>query len=327
MTKKLLFVQLIMRQILQGTVCLLVCIAFISDALCESNTSLEFATGLDCSKGKRQCEGILRHAIFAGSEVGITISKNESGSVEVVSRENSSYPIVINFKDISQGSIRLIWDGDYNARQLSSSGLNCLDLGDISKILMSYSVNHHLANAINREGGVSTTLRASLMLYDGNDPTGQRYSVASLTPQTAEGVLEFEREWFDRHGIRGPANFSCLGALSVVLRVESVEAIGLKLGIPSGGAGPLSPHVVRNTAELIVKPTPEIVGNNQASRLSETVRVGPDDGQPRQNAPEYLPNPDDSKHEGISDDTPLWDETWSSQDEKIPVYGQAVAVY
>lgn len=297
--------------------------ATIAGARCEEDPGFEFASQLNCLKGRRQCEAILKHADVGGSKLGIVVTKDELSSVVVLSREGSLYPISINLSDIGHSSIRLTWDGDYNARQLSSSGLNCLDLSGISKISIPVAIEG-LAHPVNSGISASAKIESSLLIYDGNDPTGQRYSVASVTLPQAEGLLEFQREWFDRHGIRGAADFSCVGALSVILRTENLQATALKLGMPSGGDVSFSPPIAREVPGQVIGAIPRVVGdNNPSDSLDETMATGGDEERRRQ---KILEHPATSGDLG-DDEIPSSVKDWSTADDDMPVYGQAVAVF
>lgn len=297
--------------------------ATIASAYCEEVTGLEFASQLDCSKGMRQCGAILKYADVAGSKLGIVVTKDESGSIAVLSSEGSLYPISINFSEIGHSAIRLTWDGDYNPRQLSSSGLNCLDLTQISKISIPVSVDG-LGLPLDEGSNAATKLEASLLLYDGNDPTGQRYSVASVALPEAGSALEFQRERFGRQGMRGAADFSCVGALSLILRSENLRAIGLKLGIPSGGDVSFPSQGAAEVPRQVVPATPRIVGNDKDQPpLHERSAAGDDDDRGRQQTFEYPP----SSGTLPIDEIPPPAKEWGNTDEDMPVYGEAVAVY
>lgn len=297
--------------------------AITASARCEEVAGLEFAYQLDCLQGVRQCGAILKHADVGGSKLGIAVTKDESGSIAVLSSESSIYPISINFSEIRHSSISLTWDGDYNPRQLSSAGLNCLDLSQISKISIPFAVND-LGLSVEEGSNTSTNFESSLLLYDGNDPTGQRYSVASATFPEAGGALEFERERFSRHGMRGAADFSCVGALSLILRSESLRATGLKLGIPSGGDVSFPSQGAREVPVQVVAATPRVVSNERNQPLlHEGMVAGKDDSRSQQQMFEY---PLSSGALRIDEVPPSANESESTDDD-MPVYGEAVAVY
>lgn len=316
------------RLIVKSVLLAISMIVTISATHSEQPADIGFAAQIHCSKERRTCAAVLRYAEVAGSKVGIMVAKDELGSVEVLSQENSPYPITINFAELGHGSIQLTWDGDYNPRQLSSSGLNCLDLSAVSKILIPVALDNTAIAADTEDGGL-TKLEASLSLYDGNDPTGQRYSVGIAAIPNVESVLEFQRARFDRHGIRGPADFGCVGALSLVLSVENVKATALKVGIPSGEEVSFSSRAARETERSGLDVMPQFVGDSGAPRTIP--QIVPDVTE-KLNQQRVVDNrstddSDDVQIDERSNERTSLEEPWDDSESDMPVYGRAVAVY
>ena len=131
-------------------------------------------------------------------------------------------------KGDSWTKVVLTWDGDLNPVQLSSAGLGCVDLtayGATAIALRAFKVSCEC------EKSKRCVIQIETRLYDGKDPTGQRYSTSFIRrqPDSSGKDLFIPFSSFGREGPNGPGNPACVGAISVTFQPQGIEEAAFSL--------------------------------------------------------------------------------------------------
>lgn len=189
------------------------------------------------------CAAIARSENTLGRYTGISVSRRGEGSASVSVGKNDG---VLRFElhEASPVVLTLSWDADQHPDLLSGSGLNCLDLtqgGAYAFIASGISIESECQEE--SQGQRCPNFQIESRIYDAKDPTGQRYSVSTMTrslPDKTDLVIPFSN--FTREGPRGKGNISCVGAVSISFRFEDFESVELELGaIYTNGAEGMTP--------------------------------------------------------------------------------------
>lgn len=190
-----------------------------------------------------QCVGVARSDLTLGRYTGIGVVKRGAGSASVSVDKNDG-ELRFELREASPVVLTFSWDGDQHPEQLSGAGLNCLDLtqgGAYAFIVSELSIESECRG--DSEGQRCPNFQIESRIYDARDPTGQRYSVSTMTrslPEKTDLVIPFSN--FIREGPRGKGNIACVGAVSISFRFEEFESVELEMGsIYTNGAEGLTP--------------------------------------------------------------------------------------
>ncbi|MCB0332440.1 MAG: putative metal-binding motif-containing protein [Bdellovibrionales bacterium] len=121
-------------------------------------------------------------------------------------------PVAAHSQDSgTTGITRLHWDGDLDATSITFNGLNCLDLtqdGATAFVLDSVNYDHAFEMAV--------------VAYDSHDATGQTHSLFSQSFSEPVGSMSIDELLFAFNsptsiGSSGPADFSCIGAIQIIV--------------------------------------------------------------------------------------------------------------
>jgi len=241
------------------------------DALALPIESFTSPVDLTCSADKT-CSRTLYSDQSLGGSWAFTLFGDKDGKTRIYAQpaqkgEGATGKLGVQGKGRSWSKLVLTWDGDPNASQLSSAGLGCADLsgrGATAVVLRSLRLSGECSKKKN------CALVIETRLYDGNDPTGQRYSTSVIRRQLdgpgRDLFIPFSS--FTREGPNGPGNSSCVGAISIVLQAQSLADASLTIGqIATNGALPPTPTQTPTptvtptstaTATPTVTPTPTV---------------------------------------------------------------------
>jgi hypothetical protein len=178
-----------------------------------------------------QCAAVARSEHTLGRYTGVSISRRGAGSASVSVDKNDG-SLRFELRQASPVVLSLSWDGDQHPDLLSGSGLNCLDLtqgGAFAFIVSAMSIESECQEGA--QGQRCPNFQIESRIYDAKDPTGQRYSVSTMTrslPDKTDLVIPFSN--FIREGPRGKGNIACVGAISISLRFEDFESVELEMG-------------------------------------------------------------------------------------------------
>jgi hypothetical protein len=197
-----------------------------------------------------QCAAVARSENTLGRYTGVSISRRGAGSA-LVSVDKNDGALRFELREASPVVLTLSWDGDQHPDLLSGSGLNCLDLtqgGAYAFIVSGLSIESECQEEA--QGQRCPNFQIESRIYDAKDPTGQRYSVSTMTrslPDKTDLVIPFSN--FIREGPRGKGNIACVGAISISLRFEDFESVELEMGpIYTNGAEGMTPLPTPTTA-------------------------------------------------------------------------------
>lgn len=190
-----------------------------------------------------QCVGVARSELTLGRYTGISVLKRGAGSASVSVDKNDG-ELRFELREASPVVLTFSWDGDQHPEQLSGAGLNCLDLtqgGAYAFIVSALSIESECRG--DSEGQRCPNFQIESRIYDARDPTGQRYSVSTMTrslPEKTDLVIPFSN--FIREGPRGKGNIACVGAVSISFRFEEFESVEFEMGsIYTNGAEGMTP--------------------------------------------------------------------------------------
>ncbi len=284
---------------------------------------ISFVSSLDCHKESRRCGAVFVGGDYAGSKLGLEINKNLGGVIRVDLKDGDAYPLHIAAGGVAGATITLTWDGDYNPRQLSSIGLNCLDVTHLESLIVPMRFDDARNDGL-AEQAKQHTFSARLIAYNGKDPTGQKYSISSAL-QSGENI-EFKKDNFTRNGPRGAVDFSCVGAITLALQVDEPLEMSLWLGQP----GEIAPAFVKDP----------LAGNSPATQDKRAVGGVRDMNVPIESKtpvlqsdriPQVEGNPlyvRDFESGGSLDIEPSdSSDTWDSAEEDVLVFGEAARTH
>jgi hypothetical protein len=287
---------------------------------------ISFVSSLDCHNRSRHCGAILLGGDYAGSKLGVEINKNLGATIRVELKEGEGYPLLIAVGGAAGATVTLTWDGDYNSRQLSSIGLNCLDATSPNPLTVPIRFDdaRHDSMAPQTE---QNRFSARLIVYNGKDPTGQKYSIASAL-QKGDSI-EFRKEAFTRNGPRGAVDFSCVGAVALVLEFDEPLETSLWLGRPREfQAVPVENRLVGNSPATVDKRAARGAGASNGPIESKTPVLRPDHIPQVGKSPLYVRDlegdrPIDTEHPSPLNDSDAWD----SAGEDVLVFGEAARTH
>lgn len=199
---------------------------------------------VECSDSAT-CSSIVRSQSTVGRYTGISLSRRGEGEVSVRVRGKENSKLTFEASDTQSATMTLSWDADQHPELLSGSGLNCLDLtreGAFAFILSAVSID---AECLSEESISSSCPSFSVesRIYDAHDPTGQRFSGSVITrtlSSKTDIVIPFSN--FVREGPRGKAEFSCVGAITMMFRFDGFESVEMDIGpIYTNGSEGLTP--------------------------------------------------------------------------------------
>ena len=235
--------------------------------------------GITCEEGKRYCSAVLRGDDTLGRYTGVAISKSSVGEVEVSVSRSSKGRLVVESEDATEFSLTLSWDGDSNPEQLSSSGLNCIDLSQGKA--SAFIVPEAELEAECTKGGTTTgecpSFGIEARVFNPADPTGQRFS-ASRGRRNLLGredvVIPFSN--FLGQGPRGGAQFNCLGAVTLRFTFRDFSELEFSIGnIYSNGAEGLLAVATATTAPV---DTSVVVPSAVSNLVTERAATAPPSG-------------------------------------------------
>ncbi|MEY4701982.1 MAG: hypothetical protein RL326_2169 [Pseudomonadota bacterium] len=207
------------------------------------------AVDIDC-ESPSQCSAVARSEFTLGRYTGISVQKRGAGTASVTVEKNEG-ALRFEIREASPVVLTLSWDGDQHPDQLSGAGLNCLDLtqgGAYAFIVSGISIESECQGE--SEGQRCPNFQIESRIYDARDPTGQRYSVSTMTrslPEKTDLVIPFSN--FIREGPRGKGNIACVGAVSISFRFEEFESVELEMGsIYTNGAEGMTPLPTQTAA-------------------------------------------------------------------------------
>ncbi len=219
-------------------------LAHASDAGALPIERFDVPVEVECSDNA-PCSGVVRSQSTLGRYTGISLSRRGEGEVAARVRGKENSILTFEASDTQSATMTLSWDADQHPELLSGAGLNCLDLtrgGAFAFILSTVSID---AECVSEESTPSSCPIFSVesRIYDAHDPTGQRFSgsviTRNLTSKT-DIVIPFSN--FVREGPRGKAEFSCVGAITMMFRFDGFEAVEMELGpVYTNGAEGLTP--------------------------------------------------------------------------------------
>ena len=197
---------------------------------------------IDC-ESTSQCVAVARSEHTLGRYTGISVQRRGTGSASVSVGKNDG-ALRFELREASPVVLTFSWDGDQHPDQLSGAGLNCLNLtegGAYAFIVSGMSIESECQG---ESGGARCpNFQIESRIYDARDPTGQRYSVSTMTrslPEQTDLVIPFSN--FIREGPRGKGNIECVGAVSISLRFEEFESVDLEMGsIYTNGSEGMTP--------------------------------------------------------------------------------------
>ena len=279
-------------------------------AFAEPVLGIGFRPSLHCADELALCSAVLDGADWLGSKPSVEIEKNSIGDVSVMASDESEHPIEVVFHGKQDGLLTLTWDGDYNPRQLSSAGLNCLDWSGVTQFFLPVYIDSD-----RNDTDSIVNMSATFTLYSGTDPTGQRYSQASSRLQ--DGGFTFSTNAFRRPGIRGAGDFSCVGALSLAIRTKVAAETSVRFGLLIADP-PLS-----NEQKGIRREAPQGTPDIPVRRKTPKIRfdVVSDVGDRSERGSKKSPTRDEA-NSSWSDPSSSID--WDSEEEGVLVFGNAV---
>ncbi len=179
------------------------------------------------------CNKSVRSKFVLGGVTGLVLAAGSEGVAKLRFRAADERQMELLGKGEAVHSLTLIWDGDSNPQVLSAAGLGCFDLtanGASAFVLRALAVE---ASCVERaENGECPPLEIESRIYDAGDATGQRFSASVLkrpVPRQAdELVIPFSN--FIREGPHGLARPTCVGAISIALRLEGFKDLRLSAG-------------------------------------------------------------------------------------------------
>ena len=279
-------------------------------ASAEPVLGIGFRSSLHCADESARCSAVLDGADWLGSKLSVAIEKGSVGDVSVMTISESEHPIEVVFHGKQDGLLTLTWDGDYNPRQLSSAGLNCLDWSGITKFILPVHVDSD-----RNDTDSNVIMSAAITLYSGTDPTGQRYSQARFPLE--DGGFAFSKSEFRRSGIRGTGDFSCVGALSLAIRTKVAAQTSVRFGVLVADA-PLS-----DEQKAIRREDAKVAHEIPAARKTPTLRL--DIGSDVSDRSEYRSKKsrtrDEAKSSWSGADVSI---EWDSDEEGVLVFGSVV---
>lgn len=189
------------------------------------------------------CDGFSRSDSTLGRYVGIVLTKSSEGEVSATVEKKASGTLVYRADESPSSSLTFTWDGDPHPRQLSGSGLNCLDLtrqGASAVVLSSVAATISCGDD---ESRACAKVSFESRVYDARDPTGQRFSMSYFERELGERedvFIPFSN--FTQGGPRGRASFECVGAITLLIRFEGVSDARVEFGpIFTNGSEGLTP--------------------------------------------------------------------------------------
>lgn len=218
----------------------------LSDAAALSLEQFEHPLEVTCSSNST-CSRSIRSKTTLGAYTGIVIrGGNEMNSRLLIEK---GVMTVHGYGDELR-SVTISWDSDTYADQLSSAGLQCVDLKgrDASAIVLK---DFKVSGICGESKGECSRFIVETRIYDASDPTGQTYSASVLRVMNdrEQGDLLIPFSNFTRKGLRGEARIGCVGAVSIQIKLEGYSDATLKFG-----------RIYTNSSEpfesLIFTPTP-----------------------------------------------------------------------
>lgn len=212
----------------------LVAIVAVGLSLCTQAEPIERFQGLSeyrCA-GATGCATVGRSPTSLGGRVGISFPHGGAGGVEVSAQKGEQSAVKVSFKGTGPHTVQLTWDGDSNPRRLSSAGLGCRNLrADGSSVIRLAGLSLQGTCPAGADNSCRS-VRIESRIYDGRDPTGQRYAASVVHRQLPAGrvLIEIPFSNFIHAGIHGAASFECVGALSIGITLEDARAAVLELG-------------------------------------------------------------------------------------------------
>ena len=148
--------------------------------------------------------------------------------------------------------IQLSWDSDTYGDQLSSAGLNCIDMrheGGTAIVIEDFELKGRCgADNVERE---CSPFVVETRIYDSEDPTGQTYSASILRRtngrESQDLIIPFSN--FNRKGLRGEGRLGCAGAVSINVRTDGYREVTLS-------TGPIFTNSSEPFEALVLTPTP-----------------------------------------------------------------------
>lgn len=287
---------------------------------------ISFVSSLDCPNDSRRCGAVLLGGDYAGSKLGVEINKNLGAAIRVELKEGDGHPLQIAVGGATGATVTLTWDGDYNPRQLSSVGLNCLNATSPNPLTVPIRFDDARYDSMATQTEQSR-FSARLIVYNGQDPTGQKYSIASAI-QKGDNI-KFRKEDFTRNGPRGAADFSCIGAVALILEFDEPLEMSLWLGRPREIQSVLVENRLAGNAPTTVdKPAVRGISGTSVPIESKTPILRSDHMPQVGKSPLYVR---DLEHNGPIDSEhsiPLnGSDAWDSAGEDVLVFGEAARTH
>lgn len=203
--------------------------------LCAQALPIErFETPLDLKCAHDSiCAQTVRSKYTLGGTTGVVLIGGNEGSASLRFSQSDGRKAALSADGEGVHSLALHWDGDANPEQLSGAGLGCFDLtgqGATSVVIRDLGLTFECADP-DEEGGCPP-VELELRMYDADDATGQRFSaaVAKLRSPRAPDELVIPFADFTKEGPRGLARLTCVGAISMRMRLEGFKDVELSVG-------------------------------------------------------------------------------------------------
>ena len=218
------------------------------------------STDLTCSPDDL-CGSFARAPESLGGKLGISIAGGRRSKARVRARNSVGQPsLEVHIPGEGVGALTLSWDGDPHPHQLSSAGLGCLNLRADGAIAFRIESFEARGTCEAQQGAEQSCqpITIEARVYDPSDPTGQRYSASILRRGIPRrGALDIPFSNFIHRGPRGAANFECVGAVSISVKIEGQRGLTLELGpIDTVGIGPERLPMATPTATTVPLPRP-----------------------------------------------------------------------
>lgn len=183
--------------------------------------------------------------------------------------------------------LRLSWDGESAPRVISGAGLGCIDL-TAEKATAFILSDFRFLQTCPEKGYECPFVEVQIKIFDGSDPTGQRYSSGVVRRRVADKnrdlMIPFSQ--LVREGPEGPWKPSCVGAVSLtILGVPEVPTTVFMKSFSTNGncreplknGRPTCPQVsgARQRADYgTIYPDATVVESSSSPSAEATVAVG-----------------------------------------------------